>query len=369
MTDPGGSFGHLVARLALRRVVELVHAPRRMPDNRVPVYYKGGDGIDRFRVKPGGFNGPEDWVGSLTRLPKSMLGADVSPDTGVSMTVESESLRDLVDRDPHGWLGRNLFERFGGESGLLVKILDAGERLPVHCHPTRSFAARNLGSVFGKTEGWIIMDATPGAKVWLGLREDIDRVTLRRWIEGHDVAAMLSAMNEFEVERGQVYFVKAGLPHSIGPGVTLTELQEPTSFSVLAEFENFGLTEDQATLGLGWEVALSCFDLGGYRGDRISELVPARVESSRQSGGKVFDLFPPAARTFFSARLVRCSDRVELDQPSFAVLVVTQGSGQLGWDGGSEPVQRGETWVVPFGAGQLSFTGTVEAIVCLPPEG
>jgi mannose-6-phosphate isomerase len=340
-----------------------------MPDNRVPVYYKGGDGIDRFRAEPGGLRGPEDWVGSLTRLPESMLGAHVSRDTGVSMTGESESLRDLVDRDPQGWLGRDLFEQFGGESGLLVKILDAGERLPVHCHPTRSFAARNLESVFGKTEGWIIMDATPGARVWLGLREDIDRATLRRWIEGHDVAAMLSAMNEFDVERGQVYFVKAGLPHSIGPGVTLTELQEPTSFSVLAEYENFGVTEDQATLGLGWDVALSCFDLGGYAGDRIYELLPPRVESSRQSGGTVFDLFPPEASTFFSARLVRCSDHVELGQPSFAVLVVTEGSGQLGWDGGSERVQRGETWVVPFAAGRLSFTGSVEALVCLPPEG
>ena len=340
-----------------------------MPDNRVPVYYKGGDGIDRFRVEPGGLSGPEDWVGSLTRLPESMLGAHVSRDTGVSVTVESESLRDLVDRDPQGWLGQDLFEQFGGESGLLVKILDAGERLPVHCHPTRSFAARNLESVFGKTEGWIIMDATPGARVWLGLREDIDRETLRRWIEGHDIAAMLSAMNEFDVERGQVYFVKAGLPHSIGPGVTLTELQEPTSFSVLAEYENFGVTEDQATLGLGWDLALSCFDLGGYAGDRISELLPARVESSRQTGGTVFDLFPPEASTFFSARLVRCSDHVELGQPSFAVLVVTEGSGQLGWDGGSEPVQRGETWVVPFAAGPLSFTGSVEALVCLPPEG
>jgi mannose-6-phosphate isomerase len=339
-----------------------------MPDNRVPVYYKGGDGINRFRVEPGGVGGPEDWVGSLTRLPASLRGADVDRDAGMSLTVDSESLRDLVDGDPHGWLGPSLFERFGGESGLLVKILDAGERLPVHCHPTRSFAAKNLGSVFGKTEGWIIMDATPGAKVWLGLREDIDRPTLRRWIERHDVAAMLSAMNQFDVERGQVFFVKAGLPHSIGPGVTLTELQEPTAFSVLAEYENFGVDEDQATLGLGWEVALSCFDLGGYRGERISELAPARIESSRQRGGTVFDLFPAEANTFFSARLVRCSSRVVLDRPSFAVLVVTEGSGELGWDGGAEPVQRGETWVVPFGAGSLSFTGAVEALVCLPPE-
>jgi len=346
-----------------------VHAPIKLPDNRVPVYYKGGDGIDRFRVEPGGVTGPEDWVGSLTRLPKAMLGGDLSDDTGVSMTAGSESFRHLVNRDPQGWLGESLFERFGGESGLLVKLLDAGERLPVHCHPTRSFAARNLESVFGKTEGWIIMDTTPGAKVWLGLREDIDRATLRRWIEDHDVTAMLSAMNEFDVERGQVYFVKAGLPHSIGPGVTLTELQEPTSFSVLAEYASFGVTEDQATLGLGWELALSCFDLGGYAGDRIAQLVPTPVESLRQSGGRVFDLFPPEASTFFPARLVRCSDHVELHQPSFAILVVTHGSGQLRWDGGSEAIRRGETWVVPFAAGALRFTGTVEVIVCLPPEG
>ncbi|MDG2040478.1 MAG: class I mannose-6-phosphate isomerase [Ilumatobacter sp.] len=339
-----------------------------MPDNRVPVYYKGGGGIDKFRVEPGDFSGPEDWVGSLTRLPESMMGGDMSHDVGMSTTLESESLRNLVDNDPQGWLGQKLADHFGGESGLLVKILDAGERLPVHCHPTRSFAARNLASVFGKTEGWIIMDATPGAKVWLGLREDIDRATLRRWIERHDVPAMLSAMNQFDVERGQAFFVKAGLPHSIGPGVMLTELQEPTSFSVLAEYENFGLTEDQATLGLSWELALSCFDLGGYRGDRISELLPDRIELSCQSGGTVFDLFPPEANTFFSARLVKCSSRVVLDQPSFAVLVITEGSGELSWAGGSEPVRRGETWVVPFGAGSLSFTGTVEALVCLPPE-
>ena len=68
-----------------------------MPDNRVPVYYKGGDGIDRFRVEPGGVSGPEDWVGSLTPLPKSLLGADVPRDTGVSMTVDSARVLVAID--------------------------------------------------------------------------------------------------------------------------------------------------------------------------------------------------------------------------------------------------------------------------------
>ena len=35
-----------------------------------------------------------------------------------------------------------------------------------------------------------------------------------------------------------MFFLPAGLPHSIGPGVLLTELQEPTSFSLLAEYRS-----------------------------------------------------------------------------------------------------------------------------------
>jgi mannose-6-phosphate isomerase len=345
-----------------------VPQPLRMPDNRVPVYYKGGEGIDRFRVEPGARRGPEDWVGSLSRLPEWIVGIDGPADAGVSRTADGESLWDLVDQDPHGWLGTRLAERYGGSSGLLVKLLDAGERLPVHCHPSRSFAAGHLGSLFGKTEGWIIMDTAPGAKVWLGMSDDIDVATLRRWIEHQDAVAMLSAMNEIEVRAGQVVFVPAGLPHSIGPGVMLTELQEPTSFSVLAEHETFGVGEQQATLGLGWDVAVDCFDLGGYRGDRLARLLPEPVEVLSQGGGAVFDLFPSEATEFFSARLVRCSDIVETDEPSFAVLVITRGSGVLRWDGGAQPVERGETWVVPFGAGRTRFNGSLDVIMCLPPR-
>ncbi|MEY2400958.1 MAG: mannose-6-phosphate isomerase [Ilumatobacteraceae bacterium] len=347
----------------------MLHRPLRLPDNRVPVYYEGGAGIDRFRGElGGGQSGPEDWVASLCRLPTSIVGADAPPDAGLSKTLDGTTLIDLVQGDPAGWLGGALAGRYGGDSGLLVKLLDAGERLPVHCHPTRSFGADHLGSLFGKTEGWIIMDAAAGARVWLGMCDDIDVATLRRWIEHQDATSMLAAMNEIEVTAGQVVFVPAGLPHSIGPGVMLTELQEPTSFSVLAEYEVFGLDDQQATLGLGWDVALECFDLGGYKGDRLAELLPQRTEWSMQPGGTIFDLFPLAADEFFSARLVRCTGTVELTEPSFAVLVITDGFGTLRWEGGHEPVKRGETWVVPYSAGTTNFAGDVEAIVCMPPN-
>jgi mannose-6-phosphate isomerase len=341
--------------------------PLRLPDNRVPVYYEGGAGIDRFRGDAGAVGGPEDWVASLCRLPASIVGAEGPVDAGLSTTLDGDVLLDLVRADPIGWLGGPLADRFGGDSGLLVKLLDAGERLPVHCHPTRSFGADHLGSLFGKTEGWIIMDAAPGATVWLGLRADVEVNTLRRWVDQQDVSSMLTAMNEIEVHAGQVVYVPAGLPHSIGPGVLLTELQEPTSFSVLAEYEPFGLDAQQATLGLGWDVALACFDLGGYHGDRLAALLPEPAERSVQPGGTVVDLFPAAADEFFAARRVRCTATVTLDEAGFAVLVITGGSGRVVWDDGDAPVASGDTWVVPAGAGPLRFAGELEAIVCLPP--
>ncbi|GAA4469462.1 class I mannose-6-phosphate isomerase [Phytohabitans houttuyneae] len=336
-------------------------APLVLEDNRVPVYYAGGAGIDEFRGISG-TTGPEDWVGSLTALPAAILPPGHPADTGVSRTARG-SLADLVAADPAGWLGERLAAAFDGHSGLLVKLLDAGERLPVHCHPGRGFARRHLGSMFGKTEGWIVLAATPDARVWLGLRDRVDRADLRAWIDGQDTAAMLAAMNELTVHPGQVLYVPAGLPHAIGPGVMITELQEPTSFSVLADHTAFGVGADAATLGVGWDLALSCFDLGGYAG-RLDELLPV----PRPVVPGVTSLFAPAADEFFRAWLVECADAVTLPEPGFAVVVVTGGRGELRWSGGAMPVTRGRTLVVPAAAGPLQFRGQVTAIVCRPPE-
>jgi mannose-6-phosphate isomerase len=341
--------------------------PERLGDNRVPVFYAGGAGIDEFRGRAGPRQGPEDWVGSLCALPPSVLGQEHPADTGVSRLGDGSSLRDRVSGDPDGWLGPELAARFSGNSGLLVKLLDAGERLPVHCHPTRDFARRHLGSFFGKTEGWIIMRADPGARLWLGLRDTVERGDWKRWTARQDAGAMLAAMNVVAAQVGQVVYVPAGLPHAIGPGVMLTELQEPTSFSLLAEHEAFGLTEDQASLGLGWELALSCFDLRGYRhnlGELIADPQPPVPGSSLRT------VFPAEAAEYFRAAVATCrGGAVALGSASFAVLVVAAGAGELRWGNERQTVRRGETWVVPFGSGPLEVAGdSLDVIICQPPD-
>jgi mannose-6-phosphate isomerase len=348
-------------------LANLARRPHRLGPNKVPVYYAGGERIDRFRGVVGA-PGPEDWVGSVTAFPPRLLPRGAAPTTGISPLYGGRLLNEAVQFDPDGWLGPQLASAFGDEPGLLVKLLDAGERLPVHCHPTRKLAQTRLNSRFGKTEGWIIMSVDPGAVIWLGFREEIDPSTLRAWIADQDTVAMLSAMNEIEVSAGDVFYLPAGLPHSIGPGIMLTELQEPTSFSVLAEFAPFGLTEEQATLGLGWETAVSCFDLSGYDPTRLDGLRSRRDADALEREPTV-PLFPPAADAFFQAHRALVLRETPLRDRTFAVLIVEQGSGSLICDEGETSIQAGETWVVPYGAGDLTATGSLELLICLPPNG
>jgi mannose-6-phosphate isomerase len=336
--------------------------PHRLGCNTVPVYYAGGAGIDRFRQERCA-TGPEDWVGSLTAFPPLLLAPGVDPSTGISRLADGTLLTDAVAADPAAWLGAEHAGR--GESGLLVKLLDAGERLPVHAHPPRDVARRYLDSPYGKTEGWIVMDSEPGAAIWLGFARDVDPSELRAWVDAKDVAAMLDAMNRLEVASGDVYYLPAGLPHAIGPGVMITELQEPTSFSILAEYEPFGLDEQQATLGLGWERALGCFDLAGHRPDALGVLAPAPRELAAADGWVTEQLFPDEAAPFFQAHRVRVSRSFPVGPGTFRILVVLRGEGELAGEPGTEPIRGGETWLVPA-AFEGELVGGLELLVCLP---
>jgi mannose-6-phosphate isomerase len=141
-----------------------------------PVYriYQGGLLLERFRgvtsPKDGDF--PEDWVGSVTdalNVGREGLGE------GLSVVVlpdgSSVQLKELVVQYPKAILGEKHVSQWGVNTALLVKLLDAAVRLPVHCHPDRAFARKHMNSSFGKTECWIIKETRTinGVKPYLAL--------------------------------------------------------------------------------------------------------------------------------------------------------------------------------------------------------
>lgn len=311
--------------------------------------YRGAGRIARFR---GGApaDRPEDWVGSAT--PRFELAPE-----GITRLPDGSLLSDAIAADPVAWLGREHVARHGANPALLVKLLDAGQRLPVHVHPDRSFAAGHLASPYGKTEAWIVLDAEPGAAVHLGFSRDVDAAELSDWVRRQDADAMLEATNRVPVAAGDAILCPAGTPHAIGAGILVVEVQEPTDFSILLEWRGFLPEPDGASAGLPMEEALGCVHPEAWS--------PARLDSLRGPGVTSVggSLLPGEADPFFVAERVGPGGF----RASYALLVVTSGSGMLVPESGTAvPVSRGSTVLIPHSAGPCSLAGDVHGIRCRP---
>jgi mannose-6-phosphate isomerase len=320
-----------------------VISPIRLGPNQFPRFYRGGPRIDALRGRPETpDHRPEDWIASTT----TALG---EAPNGLTTLPDGRVLRDAIEADAEAFLGAAHVARYGPDPALLVKLLDAGERLPVHVHPGRAFSARHLGLPYGKTEAWLIVDADPGATVHVGFREPVDAATVEAWVGAQDAEAMLDALQRIEITAGDALLVPAGTPHAIGEGVLILELQEPTDLSVLLEWKRFGVNDGSEHLNLGWETALHAVDLDAAPPDQTAGL-------------------PADAEPYFRARHLRpLGGDVEFE-PSFAILVALRGNGTLHSErADSLPLTRGDTVLVPFAAGRTALSGAVELIRCLPP--
>jgi len=309
--------------------------PLRLPPNQLHRFYLGGPRIAALRgTSLEDDHTPEEWVGSAN----TSFG---ETEEGLSRLEDGTFVRDAIQADPEAFLGPEHVARYGTDPALLVKLLDAGERLPVHYHPGTAFARRHLGSDHGKTEAWLIVEADPGAEVRVGFKEEPDPETVADWLRTQDSEAMLDALHALPVKAGDAVFVPAGTAHAIGAGILMVELQEPTDFSILLEHDAFGVTDEAgATLGLGWETAIQALD--------------------RQAADAPERTLPAAAASYFRAEHV--SAPATLDQ-GFSILVVLDGSGAVG---GLE-VARGDAVLVPHAAGATQLEGSAEVLWCRPP--
>jgi len=121
--------------------------------------------------------------------------------------------------------GRELLGRHASAPAfpLLFKFLDATRDLSVQVHPDDERAARLVPPDRGKTEAWYVIDASPGSRIFAGLREGVGRAELAAAIRGGTCASVLHA---FEPRRGDCIFIPAGTVHAIGAGLLVAEIQQ-----------------------------------------------------------------------------------------------------------------------------------------------
>lgn len=105
---------------------------------------------------------------------------------------------------------------------LLIKLIDAQDRLSVQVHPDDAYALANEGE-FGKTEMWYVVDCNDGARLIYGLNREVSREELAQHIHNNTLEQLCRFV---PVHPGDVFFIEAGTLHAIGAGILIAEVQQ-----------------------------------------------------------------------------------------------------------------------------------------------
>jgi mannose-6-phosphate isomerase len=142
---------------------------------------------------------------------------------------------------------------------LLLKLLDAHDKLSLQVHPPEEVASRLGGEP--KTEFWYVTAADPDAELYLGFRQPITRDQFEKALRDGTAA---DHVHKIGVKPGDAVFLPAGRLHALGGGNLLIEIQQnsDTTYRVF-DWNRVDDTGKQRQLHI--DQALQCIDFGDVR--------------------------------------------------------------------------------------------------------
>ena len=329
--------------------------PQKLASNQFDHFYKGGYRIGALRHGPGGPMRPEEWIGSMTtRFGEKTMG--------LSTLDDGSFLRDSVITNPEAWLGAEHLNAFGASTELLMKLLDPDQRLPVHYHPNRKFAKDHLALNHGKTEAWIILEAPDQAEVGLGFSTELKKPEVAKMVDARDSVGLLASLQKFKVKAGDTVFVPAGVPHAIGAGIFVLELQEPTDLSALLEWNDFAVDGvKDGHLGLGFDTVLDALRYTPIEKAEAEKLVFADRLFTQTDAS----VFTDVANPYFRADYL--TGKGSKIGAGFSIFLTLDGSGNIAFENApAMDIQKGDAILIPHSAGGWTLNGA-SGVVCRPP--
>jgi mannose-6-phosphate isomerase len=254
------------------------------------------------------------------------------------------ALGELVSRR-----GRELLGRHHPQSRfpLLFKFLDAQQALSVQVHPDDERAARLDPPDAGKTEAWVVLEASPGSAIYAGLKPGIDRRAFEGALAAGDCSHLL---NRFEPSVGDCIYLPAGTVHAIGAGLVIAEIQQPSDVTYrLFDWNRLGKDGQPRLLHI--QAGLDATDFS---------LPPVRPQQ------------PSATAEGHVSRLLACErfvlERWTIDRPRSMggddrcrILAVIEGQIRISGEPSGEALARGTVVMLPAGVGSVILTPDVAA--------
>jgi mannose-6-phosphate isomerase len=304
----------------------------------------GGDALGRFleRNVPEGARIGESW---------ELSGHRNGPSRIREGAFDGQALDEVVKAHPREILGKKTAAA-GAVMPLLIKFIDANDRLSIQVHPDDAYA-RTHENDLGKTEAWYVVRAAHGAKIICGLRGNVTPDEIRAGLAANSIEKLL---NEFTVKAGDCIFVPAGTVHAIESGVVLYEVQQASD--VTYRLYDWGRTGDGGKpRALHVEESLEVMNRRDTADHRTA---PVRIK------GKGFTRYVLAGCGYFILEKYYITGEAERPgRDCFEAVTTLAGRGALLCGGRNIPVCAGETVLVPAAAGDYRLVAADKPLECL----
>lgn len=357
--------------------------PFKLSNNRVWRTYAGGECLEQWQgdSNPSDGSFPEEWVASTVIA--SNAGRENIVEGLSEIVLENGNrltLKELIDAYPNEALGKDHTSKYGTATALLVKVLDAGERLTIQVHPDREFAKTAFDSLFGKTEAWYVLGGRTidgeDPYVLFGFKPGMTRERWKELFDNQDIDGMIDALHKIPVQSGDVFLVEGGVPHAIGSGCFLIEIQEPTDYTLRVERttpRGLSLADKACHQGLGFERMMDCFHYETY--DYHETLRRWKKEATlvrKNEGGNEYVLIDHNDTDRFTMHVLEVHDEWSVDPTGgFSIAIVISGSGKIICQGEEQTVSQADKLFLPAALDKLQWKNTgkepMKVILCYPP--
>ena len=239
-------------------------------------------------------------------------------------------------------VGDKVYNRYGTEFPLLVKMIDAARDLSIQVHPDDELAQRR-GMPWGKTEMWYVVEADDDARLISGFRRD---TTPDEYTAALQSGHLMDLLHAEHPHAGDVYFIPAGRVHALGKGLLVAEIQQ-TSDCTYRIYDYDRLDKDGRKRQLHTAEAMDAIDFSGVKGHANTNYNARTNESTTI-----------AACPYFITRLIPLDAPIRKnleDQDTFVIYMCVDGIAAVKSMGTIVPMHAGECVLVPAVADQVEL--------------
>lgn len=257
--------------------------------------------------------------------------------------LKGNNLQDLIETYMGDLVGDRVYERFGEEFPLLIKLIDAQDFLSIQVHPDDELS-KQRHNAYGKTEMWYVIDHKPGAELFLGFNQQVDKQKYMDFLNRGELDKLLT---RFKVEKDSAYFIPAGAIHAIGKGILIAEIQQ-TSDVTYRVFDFNRIDANGKGRELHTDLAL----------DAISYEQRNDYDITKKS--QVNGVVQLESCQYFETNTIEVNGLVERDfnsVDSFVIYICLEGEVDIKTEAGVERIVKGDSLLVPAVLSDITLEG------------